>query len=770
MMLQPISEIRPLPQAVWRQAPLFRFALAAVAGIALAWATKENVSAAGWAVSAVVAALAAVWSFARAAKRRALSAEKKYFKVLCLVWLSTLFVFALLTRLHVGQVVTSFPDESRLWVGRVESVAKVRDSSLTVMVSLADNNKEWDGKRVQVRLSREDGSFTPGQTIAFHAPLRTGREKGNPGSFNYGNYLATHHLSGTAYVERGAVRKLSQNNKGNGLQNLFSRWRIGLEKEYSALFTQTETALLAALTLGDKAMLADDTRDLFSSTGTSHVLALSGLHLGILFSVFNFLLLVRVRSRRSRLGVTALLFVLVWAYALLAGSPLSLLRAAAMLSLMLVGEALRRSQRSSLNNLSLAAIVLLLIDPLALFDVGFQLSFMAVFFIIVVQQYVWQRLPLPLWVEPPWKVRSDEGGEDNAQSTRGLLSIRCELLPSLANGINRRAYNLLRNVVVPFVQMSISAQWGTLPLVVYYFHQLTPYALVANFVAVPLAYVLLVGALLFFALPIPGLRLLLAKGLRHLYPDWLSRSHVLVAVRHSQGISSPVRLVGHLGIARGGIRLLRPSQEACAAVVDGGVLPRVGRRRGGILRDLRPCATPGDDSRLQTAAYHRHPFRRRPRTGLPRIVRFGGQHASGSGLFAEQFLCAPTPAPSAICRRRTDGVRLLCPQRKLYALPRQKHLLVALRKCGGEQCGPRQTPTGRRAGGVGRLFCRLSAGEPRHAACRGSACPHALAKDAQAVDAAVLRGRHPPARRALRRRILTFVQPLRLYCAVSFYR
>ncbi len=514
MMLQPITEIRPLPQAVWRQAPLFRFALAAVAGIALAWATKENVSAAGWAVSAVVAALAAVWSFARAAKHRALSAEKKYFKVLCLVWLSTLFVFALLTRLHVGQVVTSFPDESRLWVGRVESVAKVRDSSLTVTVSLADNNKEWDGKRVQVRLSREDGSFTPGQTIAFHAPLRTGREKGNPGSFNYGNYLATHHLSGTAYVERGAVRKLSQNNKGNGLQNLFSRWRIGLEKEYSALFTQTETALLAALTLGDKAMLADDTRDLFSSTGTSHVLALSGLHLGILFSVFNFLLLVRVRSRRSRLGVTALLFVLVWAYALLAGSPLSLLRAAAMLSLMLVGEALRRSQRSSLNNLSLAAIVLLLIDPLALFDVGFQLSFMAVFFIIVVQQYVWQRLPLPLWVEPPWKVRGDEGGEDNAQSKASLLSIRRKFLPSLANGINRRAYNLLRNVVVPFVQMSISAQWGTLPLVVYYFHQLTPYALVANFVAVPLAYVLLVGALLFFALPIPGLRLLLAKGLQ----------------------------------------------------------------------------------------------------------------------------------------------------------------------------------------------------------------------------------------------------------------
>ncbi len=66
---------------------------------------------------------------------------------------------------------------------------------------------------------------------------------------------------------------------------------------------------------------------------------------------------------------------------------------------------------------------------------------------------------------------------------------------------------------MPFVQVSLSAQWGTLPLVVYYFHQLTPYALVANFVVVPLAYLLLVGALLLFALPFAGVKLLLAKVL-----------------------------------------------------------------------------------------------------------------------------------------------------------------------------------------------------------------------------------------------------------------
>ncbi len=515
MTLQPVSDRRPLPQALWRQAPLFRFALAAVAGIALAWAARGSVSAAWWAVAAVVCALAGVWGFARAAKQRALSAEKKYFKVLCLVWLSTLFVFALLTRLHSQQVFTSFPTDSRLWVGRVEDVSKVRDSTLTLTVRLTDDNAKWDGKRVTVRLSREDGDFNSGETIAFCALMRTGREGGNPGNFNYGNYLATHHLSGTAFVPKGAVRKLSTGGNANGVTSLFGRWRKVLEREYSALFSQTETALLAALTLGDKAMLADDTRDLFSSTGTSHVLALSGLHLGILFSVFNFLVLARVRSRRSRLCVTAALFVLVWTYALLAGSPLSLLRAAAMLSLMLVGEALQRSRRSSVNNLSLAALVLLFLDPLALFDVGFQLSFVAVFSIIVVQQYVWQCLPLPLWVDPPWAVRRvDDGEHGSRRKGLTLLRVRSELFPALRNGLARRAYNLLRNVVVPFAQVSLSAQWGTLPLVLYYFHQLTPYALVANFVVVPLAYVLLVGALLFFALPVPGLKLLLAKGLQ----------------------------------------------------------------------------------------------------------------------------------------------------------------------------------------------------------------------------------------------------------------
>ncbi len=467
-----------------------------------------------WAVAAAVSAVAGVACFVSGSRQRTSSAEKRYFKVLCLAWLSTLFLFSLLAQLHCKQVVVSFPAESRLWVAQVEDVSKVRDTTLTLTVRLRDEDAQWNGKRVSVRLHKDDGAFQAGETMAFHALMRTGREKGNPGSFNYGNYLATHNLSGTAFVAKGAVRKLLSTGQTGGVKSLFNHWRRTLEEEYSTLFSQTETALLAALTLGDKSMLADDTRDLFSATGTSHVLALSGLHLGILFSVFNFLVLARVRSRRSRLCVTALLFVLIWTYAFLAGCPLSLLRAAAMLSLMLVGELLQRSRRSSMNNLSLAAIVLLLADPLALFDVGFQLSFAAVFFIILVQRYVWQRWTLPSWTEQPWTVRKVNNNEEEAQG--GKLSpsrIRLVLLPSVVDGLGRRVYNLLRNVVVPFVQVSLSAQWGTLPLVVYYFHQLTSYALVANFVVVPLAYLLLVGALLLFALPFAGVKLLLAKVL-----------------------------------------------------------------------------------------------------------------------------------------------------------------------------------------------------------------------------------------------------------------
>ncbi len=198
-----------------------------------------------------------------------------------------------------------------------------------------------------------------------------------------------------------------------------------------------------------------------------------------------------------------LIVAALWGFVFLAGAPLSLLRSAVMLTLMHLGVLFNHNQRTTLNNLFAAALILLVCDPLSIFDVGFQLSFTAVFSILIVNQYVWQRFPLPVWRDSKYistyKVPRPAG-------VSRWQYWKVYKRPLLKAWVQQHAYHLFRNRLLPFVSVSISAQWGTAPLVIYYFHTFAPYAWIANFLVIPAAYALLNGALFFFLLPIPMLR------------------------------------------------------------------------------------------------------------------------------------------------------------------------------------------------------------------------------------------------------------------------
>lgn len=266
-------------------------------------------------------------------------------------------------------------------------------------------------------------------------------------------------------------------NRGNPDEFDYRRWRWvqGIEDNHplaqrvrnrllrslreSSLETE-HLAVAAAVTLGDRSMLTTSTRDLYTAAGASHLLALSGLHLGIIVGVFVTLLSSRLVRSRWRWPLALLVVSFIWCYAVVAGLPPSLVRAALMTSLVVLLSCVhRRRQRG--NVLLVTVFLMLLARPVYLFDVGAQLSCLAVAGILLFNQ------PFIRWCY---------------QSRLRFVLFRLD------------RYYLLW----PFklLVVSVCAQLLTWPLVLFYFHQYPLYGVLFSVVLVPLTTLLVYGVMM----------------------------------------------------------------------------------------------------------------------------------------------------------------------------------------------------------------------------------------------------------------------------------
>ncbi len=218
-------------------------------------------------------------------------------------------------------------------------------------------------------------------------------------------------------------------------------------------------ALASAMLLGQRSHLSRETRKAFSTTGTAHLLALSGMHLGVVYGMLYVLLLFWARHTRWRWHVLPLMLLCIWGYALLTGFPVSLVRASIMLSLMTIGSMSERGV-PSLHILAIAALIILFCSPEAIHDIGFQLSFLSVFFILT--------LYLPL---------------------------------------QHRYYRLFsgRGILLRPMGVSLAAQIGTAPLCIYYFHTLPLGAVVINLLLVPLTTGIIYLGIAAMLCPVPAI-------------------------------------------------------------------------------------------------------------------------------------------------------------------------------------------------------------------------------------------------------------------------
>lgn len=444
--------MRPLRsyEALLSNNPLLRALLPFAAGIAVAdWGYDGLAGQIPWLLAGVVFCVGTLYQ----SRRTALFAW----------WLNIGMALAGMALLVAERdaLAETWPDEVQDF--RAMLVEEPRTGPKTVQAVARIVGGPADGRRIRLglmlpqddSLRRTVSGLRPGDVVLCHARIAAPRNAGNPGEFDYAGWLRRQHIAGTAFCFADNWR-LSSHPARLPFAVRALRWRSVLVDSYETHFQGRALAVFSALTLGDDSRLDTSTREIYSRTGVSHVLALSGLHLSILFSFYQALVLSLCRRRWLYVGMSLAGVAGLWLFAFVAGLPLSLLRSAVMFSVMQVACCLRRDS-FSLNNLALAALLLLFLSPQSLFDVGFQLSCLSVFFIVAFVPAV----PVPAAVR------------------------RSKVLSWV--------YNMLA--------VSLCAQVGTAPLVAYYFHTFPVYGLLANLVAVPLSYALLLFGVFFQLLP-----------------------------------------------------------------------------------------------------------------------------------------------------------------------------------------------------------------------------------------------------------------------------
>jgi len=240
-------------------------------------------------------------------------------------------------------------------------------------------------------------------------------------------------------IGTGVPRQSPKRSQGN--EQIIQVRQHLLERYRQWGLTDEVYGVVAAMTLGEKSQLDRGLKDTYSQVGAAHILALSGLHLMIIYSVISLFMV----WRRFRFLSQIVIILAIWAFAFLVGMSPSVVRSAFMISIYAL-LSLGYRERMSVNTLAFVAIVMLLCNPQSLFDIGFQLSFMAVLAILLFNPLFAKMIPLHV-----------------LQRHR------------LLNGL------------WGMTTVSLSAQLGTAPLIVYYFGRFPTYFLLSNYVVIPLA-------------------------------------------------------------------------------------------------------------------------------------------------------------------------------------------------------------------------------------------------------------------------------------------
>ena len=275
----------------------------------------------------------------------------------------------------------------------------------------------------------------------------------NPGEFNFKKYLRNKQIYQQSFINQNQIRRLEEN-AGNDIIAFSLNLRKKLvSKFYTYLADKEAAAMASTLILGYRANLSKEIISAYSKTGTLHILSVSGMHVGIVFIVLNFMLKPLRKNRKLRFLSAFIIISSIWFYALITGLSPSVLRAAVMLSFVILGKTFNKNL-NTYNLLAISAFFLLLYNPFNLFDVGFQLSYLAVIGLVFLHPKIYH-----------------------------LLFIKNKLL----------------DYAWSYSALSVAAQLATFPISIYYFHQFPVYFLLSNLLVVlPVTLIMYLGITFLF--------------------------------------------------------------------------------------------------------------------------------------------------------------------------------------------------------------------------------------------------------------------------------
>ncbi len=289
-----------------------------------------------------------------------------------------------------------------------------------------------------------------GDIILVKGGLGELSEPKNPGEFNYKQFLGYDQIYHQQYVPQHNF-KLLERDQGNVIIASSIHTSQFLAAQLDKYIEDPRSlAISKALTLGIKDELDNDLRNAYAAAGAMHVLAVSGLHVGIIFLIVAAVFKKWRKQRNGRIAFTVVSLFILWFYAFVTGLSPSVLRAATMFSFIIIAQAMKR-RTNIYNTVAASSFVLLCINPFLLFSVGFQLSYLAVVGIVFFQPKIYRILQFKHpFFDKIWAITA----------------------------------------------VSIAAQLATAPLGILYFHQFPTYFFLSNLVVIPAAFIILNGTLL----------------------------------------------------------------------------------------------------------------------------------------------------------------------------------------------------------------------------------------------------------------------------------
>jgi competence protein ComEC len=446
---------------IWQEAPFLRLVLPLIGGILFQqYCPLLNLISAFLVFSALLIAML-LWQRL---------AVKKQFKVYVgqgILLYSMLFFFGVLTfQLSNNSIRSNFYGkfllpQNQLAVLRLTTPLSSTTNGFKASAKVVQIDKKTSCGNAFVYFSKNASMYALkyGDLIVTNAKFSKIKNTGNPNCFDFETYCQLQNSPYSIYIKGSNFQRIAQ--QANWIQQL-----IYSSRDACVLWLKTyipgplEAGVCEALLIGYKDDLDKNLQLSYSRTGIVHILAISGMHLGLLFFLLDKLLFFLDASKRKRFVKAIILLAFLWFFSLMTGASGSVIRAAVMFSFIIIGKLLERNT-SIYNLLAAAAFSILALQPATLFDVGFQLSYIAVIGIIILQQ------PINAWFYFKDKIRT---------------------------------------AIWSMIAVSIAAQILAFPICLFYFHQFPNLFLPANLIAIPLSTIILYGELLvLICCPFPSL-------------------------------------------------------------------------------------------------------------------------------------------------------------------------------------------------------------------------------------------------------------------------